>query len=214
MLGLEQLSLPVQVAAVVIPAAVYFLLLGLLNSQRTPQLLRARTDFVLMVLAFFPIFAVPVLQYLGASYWTVLGMTALVSAAALLLAPGRKGNWVIYNLTLPETLRAVERALRANGMAFDRRGKTLVVQGHDVSAKLAALPILRNVTITLDGPGAAAMHEAFEQSLSDELALIHAQTTPMAATFLLISTVMLTTPLAVVANRMPDMVRLIGDLVK
>ena len=52
MLGLEQYGLPLQVAAVVIPAAVYFLLLGLLNSQRTPQLLRSRTDFILLILAF------------------------------------------------------------------------------------------------------------------------------------------------------------------
>jgi len=214
MLGLEQLSLPVQVAAVVIPAALYFLLLGLLNSQRTPQLLRARTDFILMVLAFFPIFAVPVLQYVGASAWTVLGMTAVVAAAAVLLAPGRKGHWVVYNLSLPEALRSVERALQAGGESFDRRGRSLVLRSHDVTVKLSCLPMLRNVTISLDGRDAAKLHPAFERTFADELGRLQAQTTPMAATFLLISTLMLTTPLAVVANRMPEMVRLIGDLVK
>jgi hypothetical protein len=74
--------------------------------------------------------------------------------------------------------------------------------------------MLRNVTLAFDGRDAANLHPAFEQAFADELGRLQAQTTPMAATFLLLSTLMLTTPLAVVANRMPEMVRLIGDLVK
>lgn len=41
MIGSEQLSLSVQAAVVLTPVAVYFLLLGLLNSQPRPQLISA-----------------------------------------------------------------------------------------------------------------------------------------------------------------------------
>jgi len=213
MLGLEQLGVPVHVAAVVVPAAVYFLLLGLLNSQRTPQLLRARTDFVLLILSFAPIFCVPVLAYIGASGWTIPLVIGGTFAAAAWLAP-RRGNWVIYNIVLPEALRAAERALKAMDEPFIRTGRRLVLTGKDMTLRFSSLPLLRNVAIAADGAGAADAWRRFEEAFAAQLSHQRAEATPMAATFLLISTMMLVTPLALLANRMPEMVRILTDLIK
>ena len=214
MLGLEQYGLPLQVAAVVIPAAVYFLLLGLLNSQRTPQLLRSRTDFILLILAFSPLFFMPLLISLGAASWTFVAVLALVVVGTVLMAPAATGHWVIYNITLPEVLRCAERALRGMDISFRRDGRRLILDGRNVTVSFGTLPLLRNVSITAEGADLAGFDAAFAAALGKQLGGIQAETTPMAAAFLLISIVMLVTPLSFVAERMPEMVRLIGGLLK
>lgn len=214
MLGIEQLDLPIQVAAVVVPAAVYFLLLGLLNSQRTPQLLRGRTDFILLVTAFSPILCVPVLNCLGASFWTVLAVVGVALGAAMLLAPPRSGSWVVYNIAMPEALRAAERALQAMGEPFSRNGRRLLLGQREVSLRFTSLPLLRNVSIAADGKELRAFQRQFEALLGKQLALVRTEVTPMAATFLLLAAAMLVAPLALVADRMPEMVRIITDLIR
>ena len=58
-LGSADLGSTVRVATVVVPVAVYFLILGLLNSRRRPQMLSGRLDFALMITALSPLFLVP-----------------------------------------------------------------------------------------------------------------------------------------------------------
>ena len=115
LLASEQFRLTVQVATVVVPVAIYFLLLGLLNSQRHPQLIAGRTDFILLIAAFAPTFLVPALALVGASAWVIVALAAVLAVTAL-LAPARKGNWVVYNITSAEVLRAAERARAQRGI--------------------------------------------------------------------------------------------------
>ena len=214
MLGMEQLDIPLRVAAVIVPAAVYFLLLGLLNSQRTPQLIRGRTDFVLLIAAFLPTFCVPMLNYLGASFWTVVAVMVAVLGTAVLVAPPRAGSWVIYNIHLPEALRAAERTLQAMGRPFCRRGRRLVLDGPNLTLRFSSVPLLKNVSIAADGKDRSGFQREFEGHFGKQLGGVRCEPTPMAATFLLLAAGMLVTPLALVADRMPEMVRVITDLVR
>ncbi|KPK79221.1 MAG: hypothetical protein AMJ81_13630 [Phycisphaerae bacterium SM23_33] len=214
MIGIEQLSLSAQVAVVVAPVAVYFFLLGLLNSQPRPQLVSGRTDFILLNAAFLPVFCVPVLNYLAASAWAMPAVLGGLLAATTLMAPRRYGSWVIYNISLPDALRAAERALQAMGEPSQRRGRALVLAHRDIRLRLACLPLLRNVSISVDGSDLKAFGKAFEGLFGAELVAVPAGTTPMAVTFLLIGIAMLVAPLGLFADRVPEMVRLITDLVK
>lgn len=214
LVGSEQLNVTLQVATVVVPAAVYFLLLGLLNSQRHPQLISGRTDFIVLNAAFFPIFCVPALSYVGASAAALLGVLAVVLAAVVVLAPARCGRWVLYNIAMPEALRAAERALQAIGEPFTRRGRCLTLDRIDLSLRFGAMPLLRNVSIAADGDDARRVAPRLERALVEQLARIHTTATPMAQTFLLIATAMLIAPLGLFADRMPEMVRLLTDLMK
>ncbi len=213
MLGSEQLSLAVQVAAVVAPVAVYFLLLGLLNSQPNPQIISARSDFILLNAAFFPVFCVPVLSYFAPSVWTLLVVVGALLASVLLLAPRRTGNWVVYNITLPATVRAGQRALNLMGEPFVRRGRRLILNRIDVTLRFTSMPLLRNVSISTEGANAAEFSRDFEKLLASQLATVPTTATPMAVTFLLIATVMLIAPLGLLADRMPEMVRLVTNLI-
>ncbi len=212
MLGSEQMSLAIQVAAVVAPVAVYFLLLGLLNSRPNPQILSARSDFILLNAAFAPVFCVPVLNYFAASAWALPAVIGTLLAAAVALAPRRASNWVVYNITLPAAFRAAERALMAMGEPFDRRDRSLLLKGKGIALKFSAMPLLRNVSIYVEGDDQADFGQKFEGLITAQLTGIHTVATPMAVTFLLIATAMLIAPLGLLADRMPEMVRIITDL--
>ena len=214
MLGSEQMSLAIQVAAVVAPVAVYFLLLGLLNSQPNPQMLIARSDFILLNAAFAPVFCVPVLNYFAASVWALPAVIGMMLAAAVALAPRRAGNWVVYNITLPAAFRAAERALTAMGESFDRRDRNLLLRGKDLVLKFSAMPLLRNVSISVEGDDAGDFSKKFEGLITAQLTGIHTVATPMAVTFLLIATAMLIAPIGLLADKMPEMVRIITDLIR
>ena len=213
MLGIGQMSLLVQVAAVVVPVALYFFLLGLLNSRSAPQLVRGRTDFICLIAAFSPVFCVPVLRCFGVSAWAVVGVLGAMVATAALLGPARAG-WVIYNIALPEAVRAAERALQAMGLPFARSGRQIVLEGMDARVSFTSLPVLRNVSLTAEGEDAAWLQKDFEYRLGEQLNTVHAGATAMASAFLMISTAMLVAPMALFADRAPEMVRLLTDLVK
>lgn len=214
MVGIGQMSVLVQVAAVVVPVALYFFLLGLLNSRSAPQLVRGRTDFICLITAFSPIFCVPVLRCFGASAWAVVGALGAMVAMAALLSPARSGNWVIYNISLPDALRAAERALQAMGLPFARGGRQIVLESMDARLRFASLPVLRNVSLVAEGEDAARLQKDFEQQLGEQLNTVYAGATAMASAFLMISTAMLVAPMALLADRVPEMVRLLTDLVK
>ncbi|MDY7011698.1 MAG: hypothetical protein SVV80_13255 [Planctomycetota bacterium] len=214
MLGSEQMSLAVQVAAIVAPVAIYFLLLGLLNSQPNPQMLSARSDFILLNAAFAPVFCVPVLNYFGASVWTAPVVIGAMLILALVLAPRRASNWVVYNITLPVALRAAERALSTMGESFERRDRSLLLKRKYLVLKFSSMPLLRNVSISVEGNDATDFGKKFEGLLAAQLAGVSTVATPMAVTFLLIATTMLITPVGLLADRMPEMVRIITDLIR
>ena len=85
-LGSENLGRALQIATTVVPVAVYFLVLGLLNSRRHPQMLSGRLDFSLMIAALSPLFLVPAVQYVGASLLTITGLVVALTAGVLVSA--------------------------------------------------------------------------------------------------------------------------------
>jgi len=212
--NVHQMGLAAHSALLVLPVAVYFLLLGLLNSRPRPQLLAARTDFLLLNGAFLPAFCVPVVGAMAGSAWALpLVLGALVGLMAL-LAPPRRGSWVIYNISVPQTLRAMERALRSVGEPFRREGRRIVLTRRDARFRLTAPPLLRNVSVWSEGADRHRAAELLEPALRRELGRLQAQPSPAALAFLLIATAMLVAPLGLFADRMPEMVRLITTLVK
>jgi len=200
-----------RLVAGVAPVGVYFLILGLLNSRRHPQLLTGRLDAALLVGALGPLFVFPLVEYVGASWLTLAGLMALLVAAALLLGPAR-ASWVIYNLTVEQARQAVARALgRQRRQARPEAGGFRLAEGIEVN--LEGFPLLRNVSVRLRG-GDPGLARDFERSLSETLAKIPVETTPMAQSMLLVATAMLVVPATLVAHRAGDIVRILTDLLQ
>ena len=72
--SVQQVILVLKVLVLVAPIAVYFMLLGLLNSQPTPRLINARSDFLILTAALCPL-----LGLLG----TVTAMIAMFRTIAI-----------------------------------------------------------------------------------------------------------------------------------
>ena len=209
-LGVEQLSISIRVATVVVPVAVYFLILGLLNSRRHPQLLSGRQDFAVLLVAMSPLVALPVLSVVGPSLLVVLGIVGALVGGIFLLAPP-KGSWVIYNIPAGEAVRAVEQALRGMGLKTQRQDSLIRIAEENATIQIGGFRLLRNVSIRLRG-GSEDLANRFAGALASVLSGARAETSPTAVALLLVATAMLVAPLALMARHAPEIVRLLTDM--
>jgi hypothetical protein len=208
----QHIAMGTRIATVVMPLGVYFLVLGLLNSRRSPQLLTGRRDFALLTAAFSPLFVIPLIEVLGLSPLSALLATGAVVGGTLLLGP-RGNTWVVYNLPVGRASSAVADALTAcgrdalptdGGFAFGDAGE---------SVRVAGFPLLRNVSIRLLSTD-AALARTFEAELACRLERIRTESSPMAASMLLVATAMLVVPLTIAAHRAGEIVRILTDLLR
>jgi hypothetical protein len=210
MLGIGHLEVSLRVAMVAAPVASYFLILGLLNSRPRPQLLRGRRDFALLVAALSPLLLLPALNWAQNSLLALAVVAASAGCVLALLAPP-PGSWVIYNITPAEAVDAVGEALRAAGLAFDRQGSSFNLDEGKGTVQLSAFPLLRNVSVRMSGADSAWLGR-FEAALAGRLHRIPAETTPMAVALLLVAAAMLVAPLAMVAPRAGEIVRILTGM--
>jgi len=206
--GIGQFALSLHITTVAVPVAMYFLILGLLNSRPHPQLLRGRRDFALLIVALCPLLLQPVIAR-AEGFWPVLAVIAAVGGVALLAPP--KGSWVIYNILPREAGDAVADALRQVGLPARREGGVFLLTDTDGSVRLSGFPLLRNVSVRAIGlaPDVAGR---FEAALSRRLRTVTAETTAATMALLLVATAMLVVPLALVAPRAGQIVRLLTGM--
>lgn len=209
MLASVDLGTSLRIATVVVPVAVYFLILGVLNSRRHPQMLSGRLDFALMAAALAPVFVLPAVDYVGASLPAVLGVVLALTAVVLVLAP-RRGNWVVYNLPSADAREAVTAALRRMGVGFRDEGADIRV-GEGDELTIRSFSLLRNVSIRLRSDSAERIRN-FERALGRTVHALEAQASPTGVSFLLAATALLVAPLSLVAHRVPEIVRILTDL--
>ncbi len=157
-------------AVLVAPIALYFIFLGLVNSQARPCLVSSRADFAGLTCALLPLVAAPMAALARAGMWWMVALHGLlVGLAFARLLPGRSAGWVVYNISAEHGRKIVEEALREAGWGGRWRGRTWRGAGGGLS--LTSFPLLRNVTIHLDpppdrrDPGAASLARALEGRL-------------------------------------------------
>lgn len=211
-LGLENLALSSRVTVVVLPVAFYFLILGLLNSRRHPQLLSGKRDFALLVGSFCPLFVLPLAEYLAR--WPIAALAAAGGLVACVMALAPRGpSWVIYNLDPQQIHRVIGWTLDRLGLAFHARGGIFYVEDGQTLVQVRAFPLLRNGSVRLRPPN-RQLTARFERALAETLARQPAQTSPATAALLLVATAMMVVPFTLVASRAGEIVRIIGDLIK
>ncbi|HUS47213.1 MAG TPA: hypothetical protein VM098_03775 [Phycisphaerae bacterium] len=210
MIATEYLITSLRIATVAVPVGVYFLILGLLNSRKHPQLLTGRQDFALLIAAISPLFVLPVLQHVGISPWTVAAAAAGVAGLILLLAP-RGRAWVIYNLSQADARKAVARALSRIGMAFEESNKGFSLSEAKGFVEVGGFPLLHNVSVRLRGADKRTSAR-FEQALAPVVACVETETNPAGISLLLVATAALAAPFVMIAQEVPEIVRLLTDL--
>ncbi len=210
MSGTEHLTVSIRIATVVVPVAVYFLILGLLNSRRRPQLLTGRMDFALLIVALSPILILPAFALLGVSILTA-GLAGLaVAALAVLLGPP-VGSWVVYNTSFRQVRRLLGAALDDGRIHAVQTECGFDLPEADARIEIGGFGLLRNVTIRLRG-GDCELARAIEGHLAVRIGSVSAETSPMAMALLLVATCMLVAPLTLMAGQAGQIVRIITDL--
>ena len=205
----QQFDFAIRVATVVVPVALYFLILGLLNSRRHPQMLSGRLDFTLLIAALSPLFVVPALHYVGISPMSLICAICMVVGGIVLLAP--KGqSWVIYNAEPRQASRAAAAALRALGLEWTVRRGIFVLESGLATIHISSFPMLRNVSIRFTGPIAQARD--FERELERTLHAMEAETSPSTVALLLVAISMMVAPLAILSNHAGEIVRILSGL--
>ncbi|RPI59765.1 MAG: hypothetical protein EHM48_08370, partial [Planctomycetaceae bacterium] len=117
MLAMENLGFAMRLTTVVAPVGIYFLVLGLLNSRRHPQLLSGRQDFSLLFISLSLLFLLPLASYVGLSMTGAVLLALALAAVVFFLSPQDR-MWVIYNLPRMEARSAIARSLRAMNVDF------------------------------------------------------------------------------------------------
>lgn len=157
----DQVMFVLQVAAALGPVAIYFLGLGLVNSQPRPMLISARRDFTLLAGAFFPLILVPAAAMARNGHpYLALGVIAGVVILFLAMLPARRNLWVVYNIGPGQLLRVLQRACRRNGWALSAEGDLLSVQPLGLQFTRHSLHWLRNATLEFHG----SCHQGENQS--------------------------------------------------
>lgn len=160
----DQVVFVLQLILVLGPLAVYFLGLGLVNSQAHPCLVNARGDFVVLAIAFIPIILAPLIMLVQhGQYLISIGVLLLVAAIFWLMLPGRRDAWVVYNIDPAEFRRVLNRALRRLGWTSASKDDAILIAPVELTLTPSALPWLRNVTLRLSGENAP---EAIEQLIA------------------------------------------------
>lgn len=211
-LGLEQLDISMRVVTVIGPVAMYFLLLGLLNTRRNPQLLTGRQDFAMLMVAMSPLALQPMVHYLGGGTSVVFACTILLIGVVWLLAP-RGRTWVIYNLPLKQGQELILKALESVGQTGRLTAGGVELPDRKGIVQIDSFPLLRNVSLRLTD-GSDEIWRAFEENLSGRLEKIEAQVSPMAVSLLLIATGMIVAPMVLMIHHGPEIVRILSDLLQ
>ena len=209
--GNGAIIVPESLITVVMAVAVYFLILGLLNSRKTPQLLTGPEDSLLLI-GSVCLLAVPLLLgRLGTvGLLAAVGLTATGAITYLVLS--RPRVWVVYNLRAALADAFVEDVLSSMGRSFSRNGHQFVLfDGTRIEVSCFAL--LRSVSIRMYG-GDEGLRRQFGQLLIKATAKFTAETSPSAMALLLVATAMLIAPLMLAAHRAGEIVRLLSDLLQ
>jgi hypothetical protein len=193
----DQVVSILQVAMALGPIAVYFLGLGLVNSQSRPLLISARRDFALLGSAFLPLVLVPCVALTRAGHgWVAAGVLAAVIVLFVVMLPARKGTWVVYNVGAGQFLRILQRACRRRNWQLRVEGDLLTVEPAGIQIARHGISWLRNVTLEFQGARSLPEEAAeLRSALRDELACESMLPSPTGASLVVIGASLLGLPM-------------------
>jgi len=204
------------------PMAVYFLVLGLVNSRSRPHLVSSRVDFVLLAIAFYPVMLWPVLTLIEKGHAAAAALAAAgVLAAFLWLLPARRGSWVIYHASLPQCARLIRQAARREGWQVvtpddHRPHRRLGIPQAGLDIRLESFPWLRNVTLhfTCRHPAGVEAADRLVCGLFEEIKGEQLLPSPAGASLVVIGACLLGLPMWYLVNNMNAIVDVVARVLR
>jgi hypothetical protein len=150
----EHVTFVLKLAAVIGPIALYFLTLGLIHSQSSPYLIRARSDFIMLTLAVAPLMFAPIWLLTEQGMLWMAGVFSLVALIAFWrVLPAARTEWVVYNVGAVQCRSLLVHACRSLGWQFELDEQALHLPGQQLSVELTSMPILRTCSLQIKAAG-------------------------------------------------------------
>jgi len=198
------------------PIAVYFLTLGLVNSHARPLVVSTRTDFLALSIAVAPLalWALPLTMRFASAWWTALAVV-LLGIGIYALRPRITDGFVIYNIPRDDFLALAPSIFAAAAPDADRATDT-IWQSIDARFRItvSAFPLLRNVSIRLEGDAArvAASAVTIRREIQSRLGRIEQLPSPVGACLVLTGAAVAIVPMWLLTRHVHDLVEVVSVL--
>lgn len=213
----DNVILTLKVIGTVAPIAVYFLTLGVVNSQASPRLVSARWDFIVLIGIFLPALFWPVATLSGSIGWqAVLVLVLLAGLFLRTMLPHPWKQWVIYNADTPRAAEAIRRALAGLGWRYQPEGETVFAVPHlQMKVEIGGVGLLNAVNLRIHTEAASPEQVEIASLIGAvEVALRRYQLLPTAAGLflVLIGAGLMIVPMWLMTRNMHDIVEAIQRL--
>jgi len=197
----------------VAPIALYFLILGLVNSHARPCLITSRSDFIALTIALAPVLMWPLPSFLQAgTLWPLIGGLVVAVTGFFLLLPRSNAGFVIYNISEARCMRVLGEAVTAMGVRGRWDGNAWRGERGSPCFHLSKIALLRNVTIHIESEDSEAFVGRLHAELSERLKSVSQLPSAMGACLVLIGAAIMLVPMWMVGTHIDDFVDAMGHL--
>ena len=193
----------------VAPIALYFLVLGLVNSHARPYLTTCRADFVTLTCVLTPVLFWPLPAFIrsGAMPLFIIGLFLAAALFVWLLMTTGTG-FVIYNVSQAHCVKVLEEALHALGLSGRWTGDTWRDDAGRITIHLRKFTLLRNVTLHVEthDPQVAGRLPELGTDLSQRLEAVAQLPSTTGACLVLIGVALMILPMWMVGRHIHDIV--------
>jgi len=211
----EQVILVIKLLLYIGPPALYFVILGLVNSQGRAHVISGRSDWLSLMMVFFPVLLWPAAYLLDAGRWYLVAAVSVGCVLFLWLStPNELSSLVGYNTTEGRCRRTLEAVLNSLSIPYRRDDDCLVLSRQDIRITFNSISVLRNVTIHFTGPLDEHRQLLVQIRRQVTARLWQMQSTPAvsAVCLLVAGTVMLMLPLFMMVRHIDALVKVVSDL--
>jgi len=191
------------------PLALYFLVLGLVNSHARPRLISSRADFLALSSALGPLLLWP-LPWLAASgqWWPLLFGASLAIGLFAWLLPRRDAGFVVYNVAAPICEQFVRQALRRIPLDGQWDGAAWHAVNGEVSIYLRRFGLLRNVAVHVEARSSQTrwVADALADDLQRRFQAVAQLPSPMGACLVVMGLGLMILPMWMVGRHIHDIV--------
>lgn len=210
-----QVILVLKLALNIAPPALYFVILGLVNSQSRPHLISSRNDWLALIVVFCPVLLYPAVWLAtGGYYLSSLVAVALAGLGVCFSLPRPQSGWVVYNCSRASVRKALITALERAGVEYEAvNAELLYLPAYRLELRLSGLSVLKNTTISVvSSRPPEGLIGRIERRLQMQLDATETLLNPSGPAMLIAGTSMLILPLLMMVRHMDAFVRVVCDL--
>lgn len=208
-----EVILVLKIAMNIAPVALYFIILGLVNSQGCVHVVSAKRDWLGLMVVFFPVLFWPVMWLAGMGWaWAAVLLLLAGITMVVISAPDKCSGWVIYNCELDRVVRHLLISLRNLSLDYTLVGGGEIVVSDGMTLQISGLQLLKNVTISVKG-GSRRTAGRLGYQLQQRLMALESRPSMSAAAMLVSGTVLLIVPLTMMIGRMDAFVKVVSQFI-